>query len=367
MMWKLHASALAGCTLLGLAVNCTAQDKGGLLPPSKLLPSFPSDSMPPVVVPNTNPNTIVSKSQTLTQAPVVHFSPKHGQAPVKTLNHIDLRIPAARVEVAWLSDPMTYGYRLSAKSEGSKIELLGFLPSEALKHKAMQIARIALGTVTFEDKITVYPQMALAPAFDLSDKSVITAHERLKAMSTLAIEDLSLVQDDQGVLIVSGRVDHFDDRLKIIDAMKMLPGCKAIKYDLNMGPPRVISSHVETVAAPPVKLSSPVAAKAQDDGKLNILDYNRGSAPTVGSKTIINSLPYMPPAQDATRTDVPKLPMPGDAIVAPALTPATAIVPSAFFDPVPSEEIKIAPKSLDKVISESIKPTQFEEGKKFPN
>src|SRR5262245_10834839 len=47
-----------------------------------------------------------------------------------------------QVELAWLSDPLTFACMLQARADGPNLEVRGFVPSQAVREHALKLARL---------------------------------------------------------------------------------------------------------------------------------------------------------------------------------------------------------------------------------
>src|SRR5262249_58069456 len=64
-----------------------------------------------------------------------------GEAVTKPVLDSHTRLEEMKVELALLSDPATFGCRLKASVDGAGMLVRGFVPNEAVRAKAIQLAR----------------------------------------------------------------------------------------------------------------------------------------------------------------------------------------------------------------------------------
>ena len=149
---------------------------------------------------------------------------------------VDYTVKAASIEVAWLQDAATYPLHLRADSKPGEelITLTGFVPSEQLRQKALVVARLTADKLTLQDRMTVLPQMALPVDVPVEPNQAQIVQNYLEKAAPGLGKTLQLSVDGNGITTVSGRVDEFSDRLKLIRAMQGIPGCTAIRYDLRV-------------------------------------------------------------------------------------------------------------------------------------
>ncbi len=51
------------------------------------------------------------------------------------------RLAEARVELAWLADPITFPYFLEARVEGATLTVRGFVPDQTVRMQAQRVAQ----------------------------------------------------------------------------------------------------------------------------------------------------------------------------------------------------------------------------------
>jgi osmotically-inducible protein OsmY len=149
---------------------------------------------------------------------------------------VDYTIKAASIEVAWLQNPLTYPLHLRAEqlTGQSTIVLTGYVPNDQLREKAVSLARMTAGQIVVVDQLVVQPQMALNFDTPIETNHAYLVQDMLDKAAPGIGRSLQVAVDASGVTTVSGRVDEFADRLKIIHALQGIPGCTAIRYDLKV-------------------------------------------------------------------------------------------------------------------------------------
>lgn len=170
---------------------------------------------------------------------------------VKLGDH-DYHVKAASIEVAWLQDAMTYGLRLraNARPEEKAIILTGFIPTDRLREKALTLARQVAGNIPVADQMVMQPHMVLSHEAATDPEQVFLIQVELEKVLPGISKSLQVNLNSQGVALVSGRVDEFEDRRKIIRALQAIPGCTAIKYDLKVFASQVLVPATATIPEP---------------------------------------------------------------------------------------------------------------------
>jgi hypothetical protein len=162
---------------------------------------------------------------------------------------VDLTVKAAMVEVAWLTDPVTYPYRLRAEQTPGEeaITISGYVPSDLIRQKINTIAREVCIGIPLRDQLTVVPHMAM-PVETLAESNQLTLVRGLvEKLAPAAAKQVQLVIDSTGILTVSGKVDELADRRKLIRALQAIPGCTSVKYDLRISTPNVLAATASTI------------------------------------------------------------------------------------------------------------------------
>lgn len=171
---------------------------------------------------------------------------------------IDHTIKAASIEVAWLQESMTYPYHLRADAKPGEdfITLTGYIPHDRIRNKVVAIARQTAGKVAIHDQMIVHPQMALPETIAVDREQIALVQGMLEKALPGSTQGLLVKVDASGLTTVTGRVDEFDDRRKIIRALQGIPGCTAIRYDLRVLSPSTISTASAVVPVPPAAVAA---------------------------------------------------------------------------------------------------------------
>lgn len=289
---------------------------------------------------------------------------------------VDLAVKAAGIEVAWLSDPVTYPFRLRAEQALGEetIVITGYVPNEALRQKAASVAQNASVGITLLDMLSVQPNMALPMETATQPEQLTLVRELIeKAVPGLG-KQLQLAIDAHGVTTVSGRIDEFPQRRKVIRALQGIPGCTAIKYDLRVATPRIIATVSETkevVTLPPV----PDKSMADASAKKNVPAKETAAAPqqpvrqaSLQASSTSTPVIQLEPAQSASAA---RLLIPSTSGLTPPVPPVTLGQPvtsrsiqSSFLTGLPvmpksndvTEPMPTKPPELIKALAESALP-----------
>lgn len=176
---------------------------------------------------------------------------------------MDHVVKAASIEVAWLQDPITYPLHLRAEKipDQNAIVLTGYLPTERMREKVLTIARLTAENVPIVDQMQVLPHMALNFETPVEPNQAFIVQDTLEKVAPGIGKALQVSVEANGVTTVSGRVDEFSDRLKIIHALQGIPGCTAIRYDLRVIAPGSSPANIYAASTPATPVTPAVPQK----------------------------------------------------------------------------------------------------------
>jgi hypothetical protein len=179
------------------------------------------------------------------------------------------RLAEIQVELAWLSDPVTYPFPLTAHAFGSNLELRGSVPNEVVRAHAAQIAREHCGLM-IADGVQVQPGLRMAgPAKETSEGLARAASAVLNEALPLYASGLEVRAQAQGLLTLRGPVPSYEEKLLASQRLRRLRGCTAIDNQLEVlvvhhdGKPYVaVSADGSQLALFDVKNQRPVVTMA---------------------------------------------------------------------------------------------------------
>jgi osmotically-inducible protein OsmY len=191
----------------------------------------------------------------LAASPAVEPQPTRTALPPPPAKDLALPAPAAfsakalhaaeiAVELAWLGDALTFPYPLRAKANQGRIDLLGHVPSETIRDKAMALA-LGATTAPVCDRLTVLPNMAFS--FSVSPESDFAAQARARvlALGDLEVKRIELRATKEGKLCIGGLVESPEEKLAYSRVFRGLPGCKAVRNEMVVAPPVIAAGFDE--------------------------------------------------------------------------------------------------------------------------
>jgi len=141
--------------------------------------------------------------------------------------------PAVDIQIAWLGDPALLSCNLVAKVTSEGIELAGFVPNEAMRQKAVQVAKSACEYKVI-NRLQVQAHMPIP-----SPKPAVPAELAYSASMILAetlgdkVMGIRIVSPSNGRVDISGNVPSADDKLLISKTLKKVNGCTQIVNKVN--------------------------------------------------------------------------------------------------------------------------------------
>ena len=305
--WALAAAGSFGLTLSGLAQQ-------PVLPGAKTLPPVPA----PLAVADVAPS--------------------------------EARLVEIKVELAWLGDGATFPCQLAARKVGSTVEVGGCVPTEALRLKALEVAKKHC-TLPIVDKLVIHPGSALPMMTSPHDHLCQSAAEVLTKALADNGETFEFSADASGELTVSGTLKNWEEKLNVSRRLSMIPGCtsvvnnfdvkdvvadgKAVEYISADGKLRVPATTAVAAAPKPqpaVALAKPVSAPVVVSAPQTLLPAATVSTPAPAPTkpgmlaSLMNKTPA--PAQTVTTSVVTKE-IASNPVVPPTVKPTAPVVTTA--------------------------------------
>lgn len=143
------------------------------------------------------------------------------------------RLTEIRVELAWLADPTTFPYEVAAHVDGSRLEVGGIVPNDALRQRALQVAK-AQCSLQVVDKLILLPSAAVESVHDKNDNLCRTASLALTKTFNRFPGNFQVDADPHGVVTVAGEVPTCEDKLTVSRRLAQLTGCTSVVNHLTV-------------------------------------------------------------------------------------------------------------------------------------
>ncbi len=139
------------------------------------------------------------------------------------------------IQLAWLSDPVTFPYTLAAHNRSGRLEVHGFVPSDSIRRHALRIAeRYSKGQVVDVLKVNRGVQVRrvkksrkelMQAAASVLQKSFPQQHRGFYLNST-----------SDGKLYIRGSIPSNDGKLLVSESLRQVPGCACVVNELQVKP-----------------------------------------------------------------------------------------------------------------------------------
>jgi hypothetical protein len=133
-----------------------------------------------------------------------------------------------QVELAWLADPATFPCRLVANVDADHVTIKGFVPNEAVKMRAMEIAgqHTALPLI---DEMRIYQNIPLPAAGVAVDSVLGDAAQVLARQLGEKANPLELTASTAGQIVVTGTLPTYADQLAVSHCLWGVHGCTSVR------------------------------------------------------------------------------------------------------------------------------------------
>jgi hypothetical protein len=167
--------------------------------------------------------------------PVMGFSPA-GQ-PVRpdpvTLAPGYQRLSEIKVEIAWLSDPVTFPYHLAARAEGGNLEIRGYVLNPLVKAQALKVAQKQT-ELKVRDALRVHPQIALRSVGAVPAELQQAALTALKEEFPTHAAGFHLRCKADGQITITGTIPSYEEKLAVSRRLHRLKGCSCVVNELEV-------------------------------------------------------------------------------------------------------------------------------------
>jgi osmotically-inducible protein OsmY len=148
---------------------------------------------------------------------------------------INLRLQEMRIELAWLADAAVFPYPLTAQVTGDKVEVLGTVPNDLVRQRALLIARehTALKVLdSLQVKATWVSHMQ-----QLKPELVQNAARELLTRSLgSSAQKIQVRVDPAGQVTLTGSVGSVEEQVAVSRLFRRLAGCVSVTNHLLIAP-----------------------------------------------------------------------------------------------------------------------------------
>jgi osmotically-inducible protein OsmY len=170
----------------------------------------------------------------MTSGPVVlppgHSGPEEHVAVVSPAHR---KLEEMKVELAWHADLATFSYKLDARIEHDHMEVRGYVPNEAIKEKALAIAR-KYTAFPVVDRLKLMPTLATRsvgrPAEEVKEEASQLLAEKLGGEA----RSFEIKTTGVGEVTLAGTVNSVEDKLAASHLLRQVRGCGCVINQLTV-------------------------------------------------------------------------------------------------------------------------------------
>lgn len=145
------------------------------------------------------------------------------------------RLEEMKVELALLSDHVTFPYSIAAAARDDLLELYGFVPNAKVRQRAVDVARRNTSLQVF-DTMGIKSSLSLQPSPRSSGMLLREGTELLQKELEETAKQVSLQMGAEGTIVLTGRTDSVENKLEISRIFRKLPGCCCVVNKLAVVP-----------------------------------------------------------------------------------------------------------------------------------
>jgi hypothetical protein len=266
------------------------------------------------------------------QAQLLNFVGKAGQPGSKKpaasapIDEELARLTEINVGLAWLADPLTFPCQLAAHVQDGALELRGFVPNEAVRSRAVKVARERSG-LSVVSHLKLRP--TTAPIWRRPPEELHAAIQlALKKNFPKLAPDIGVLCRPFGQVILTGRVESMEEKLALSQSLRRVPGCSSVLNQLEVGFTTTTAAPkpAQAPAAVPKALPAPVPAPQVVTAQAPIVSRPQTVETPIRPRPQVVQSPVLPVAPEASPYSQLAVPASKGVIAA---GPALPDVPSA--------------------------------------
>lgn len=206
----------------------------------------------------------------------------NGQPVTTSVLDSHTKLEEMKVELALLADPATFACNLSAKLEGNAMLVRGFVPNDAVREHAMEIARA--GThLPIADGLKIHHSLAMRSA-GVPIAAVQQGAQDLVAEGFPEIAGgIEVRATITGQITLTGSARSYEEKLGVSQRLRRLNGCTAVINQLKVTPLVRAGQSLTMVTADGLHVVPSEVAELPPGRMVQAIPAIRIGAPTHGS------------------------------------------------------------------------------------
>jgi osmotically-inducible protein OsmY len=193
------------------------------------------------------------------------------------------KLEEMKVDLALLSDPATFACHLSAKLDGRAILVRGFVPNEAVRDRALQLAQSATH-MTIADGLNLHPTLAMRSAGVPAASLQSGAAELLVTGFPEVAHGIEAKANITGQVTLTGSARSFEEKLAMSQRMLRLNGCTSVVNRVKVTPIlrngtslTMVTADGMHVVPTEVAMGQPSASAAPNMPEVRVLSSTQGT------------------------------------------------------------------------------------------
>jgi hypothetical protein len=216
------------------------------------------------------------------------------------------KLEEMKVELALMADPATFGCNLSARLDGKAMLVNGYVPNDAVREKAIQIARTGTHLVV-ADGMKIHRTLAMRSAGVPTEKLQQGAAELLRESFPEIASGFEIKATIIGQITLTGSARSYEEKLNVSERLRRLNGCTSVVNELKVTPLMKDGQALTMVTADGLCVVPPEVAEATSEAMVPAMPAIRVTGPVQGVLTV-NPRAVVPPPPPSHPTVMEAMP-----------------------------------------------------------
>jgi osmotically-inducible protein OsmY len=145
------------------------------------------------------------------------------------------KLEQMKVELALMADPSTFAYDLTARLSDKALLLNGYVPNDAVREKAIQIARTGTHLI-IADGLRIHPSLVWRSAGVPAEKLRQDADDLLRDVFPEIAPSLEIKATITGQITLIGSARSFEEKVNASKRLRRVNGCTSVVNELKVTP-----------------------------------------------------------------------------------------------------------------------------------
>lgn len=149
------------------------------------------------------------------------------------LSEAQSMLEQVRVELAWLSDPATFPWPLTAHATGGVLQVSGEAPNQAVRQQALRIAG-ANSSLSVVDGIKINESLVRPVGVGGDEPLAKTAPAHLQKYMGEQSSNVQVSVRGNGQVVVTGTIGSHEEKLAVSQCLRAVNGCTSVVNQLRV-------------------------------------------------------------------------------------------------------------------------------------